>query len=174
MVSNTATCMSDPCMAVLQAVCIAEGRNRLHWKLYPAKQATNYLVGQYWQNKVSLSRDELTHWGGDKMVDILQTFSNGFSSMKIVVFLFEFHWNLFPGVRLTISSIGSGNGVILNRQLAITRTNDYPVLWCIYAALGGDELYEALSSLYDQTPPSLTVAQMITANSVRMIAGDPY
>ena len=39
---------------------------------------------------------------------------------------------------------------------------------------GEDELNEALLSLYDQTPPSLAVAHMITANSVRMIAVDPH
>ena len=31
------------------------------------------------------------------------TISNAFSWMKIIEFWFEFHWNLFPGVQLTIS-----------------------------------------------------------------------
>ena len=31
-----------------------------------------------------------------------------------------------------------------NRQQAITWVNDDPVHWCIYAALGGDELREVL------------------------------
>ena len=45
----------------------------------------------------------LTHWGQDKMVDIFQmTFSNGLSSLKIVVFWFKFHWNMFPRAQLTI------------------------------------------------------------------------
>ena len=41
-----------------------------------------------------------THWGPDKMVAILQTtFPNQFSSHKIVLFLSNFHWSLFPRVR---------------------------------------------------------------------------
>ena len=45
--------------------------------------------------------------------------------------------NLFPRVRWTKSSIGSGNGLAPNRRQAITWTNDSQVLWRIYAALGG-------------------------------------
>ena len=45
--------------------------------------------------------------------------------------------NLFPRVRLTQSSIGSGNGLAPNRRQAIAWTNDNQVLWRIYAALGG-------------------------------------
>ena len=37
-------------------------------------------------------------------------------------------------------SIGSGNGLVPNRQQAITRTNDDTVHWHIYVALGGVEL----------------------------------
>ena len=36
--------------------------------------------------------------------------------------------------------IGSVNGLAPNRRQAITWTNDDPVHWRIYAALGGDEL----------------------------------
>ena len=46
---------------------------------------------------------ELTHWGRDKMDAISQTtFSRAFSSMKIVVFWLNFHWNLFSRVQLTL------------------------------------------------------------------------
>ena len=31
------------------------------------------------------------------------TFSNAFSCMKIIVFWFKFHWNLFPIIQLTIN-----------------------------------------------------------------------
>ena len=31
------------------------------------------------------------------------TFSNAFSGMKMIKFRFKFHWNLFPGVQLTIN-----------------------------------------------------------------------
>ena len=45
----------------------------------------------------------LTHWGRDKMDAISQTtFSRAFSSMKIVVFWLNFHWNMFARVQLTI------------------------------------------------------------------------
>ena len=45
----------------------------------------------------------LTHWGRDKMDAISQTtFSYAISSMKIVVFWLNFHWNMFARVQLTI------------------------------------------------------------------------
>ena len=44
-----------------------------------------------------------THWGWDKMAAMSQTtFSNTFSLMKFILFLIEFHWNMFPGVELTL------------------------------------------------------------------------
>ena len=44
----------------------------------------------------------LPHWDRDKMAAILKTtFSNVFPCMKIAVFWFKFHWNLFPRVQLT-------------------------------------------------------------------------
>ena len=47
--------------------------------------------------------DILTHWGRDKMADISHTtFSNGFSWMKMCKFRLRFHWNVFPGVQLTM------------------------------------------------------------------------
>ena len=46
---------------------------------------------------------QLTHWGRDKMNAISQTtLSRAFSSMKIVVFWLNFHWNMFARVQLTI------------------------------------------------------------------------
>ena len=46
---------------------------------------------------------DLTHWGLDKMAaDILTTFSNAFSWMKIYVFRLTLHWSLFLRVKLTI------------------------------------------------------------------------
>ena len=44
----------------------------------------------------------LTHWGRDKMAAIFQTFSNGFSGMKMYEFRLTFHWSLFLEVQLTI------------------------------------------------------------------------
>ena len=52
----------------------------------------------------SVSTTELTHWGRDKIDAISQTtFSCAFSSMKIVAFLLNFHWNMFARVQLTIN-----------------------------------------------------------------------
>ena len=46
----------------------------------------------------------LTHWGGNKMADFSQTtFSNSFSSMKMLANWFKFNWDLFLCVHLTIS-----------------------------------------------------------------------
>ena len=57
------------------------------------------------------------YWGWDKIADILQiTFAKTFSWMKIIVFWFKIHWNLFLQVQLTMSQY-------LFRQ-AITWTND--------------------------------------------------
>ena len=44
----------------------------------------------------------LTHWGRDKMAISQTTLSNAFSLMKILVFLFKFHWSLFLSVQSTI------------------------------------------------------------------------
>ena len=55
------------------------------------------------QNHADSSPEGLTHSGRDKTAAILQmTFSNAFSWMKLIVFLFKFHWNMFPGVQLGI------------------------------------------------------------------------
>ena len=48
-------------------------------------------------------KNELTHWGRDKMADIFQTtFSNAVSWMKMYKFRLRFDWSLFPRVQLTI------------------------------------------------------------------------
>ena len=52
----------------------------------------------------SVSHNELTHWGRDKMVAIFQTiFSNPFSWMKMFELRLRFHWRLVLRVQLTIS-----------------------------------------------------------------------
>ena len=38
-----------------------------------------------------------------------------FSLTKVIEFQFEFNWNLFPGVQLSITTTGSGNGLVPNR-----------------------------------------------------------
>ena len=63
----------------------------------------------------------LTHWGRDKMNNILQTtFSNVFSSMKMFEFRLKFHWSLFPG--------GPINNIpALVRIMAWRRSGDKPL-----------------------------------------------
>ena len=58
----------------------------------------------------------------------------------MIEFPLEFHWYLYTEDQLEKASIGSGNGLALNSLQAITWNNADPVHWCIYAALGGDEL----------------------------------
>ena len=42
-------------------------------------------------------KDQLTHWGRDKMATIFQTpLSNAFSWKKMFEFRLKFHWSLFP------------------------------------------------------------------------------
>ena len=70
-------------------------------------------------------KGSLTHWGRDKMAAISQTtFSNAFSSMKMIEFRLKFQWSLFPRVQLTYSSIGSDIGLAPSRRQAIIWTND--------------------------------------------------
>ena len=48
-------------------------------------------------------RQYLTHWGRDEMDNISQTtFSNVFSSIKMLEFILKFHWSLFLRVQSTI------------------------------------------------------------------------
>ena len=61
------------------------------------------------------------------------TFWNAFSWLKMIEFRFKFHWNLFPGVQLTVRQHGF-------RQWLGAWTNDEWIHWRIYAALGGGEL----------------------------------
>ena len=58
----------------------------------------------------------------------------------MIKFWFNFHWNLFPGVQLTINQLWFRYGLAPNRQQAIIWTNGGPVPWRIYTTLGGDEL----------------------------------
>ena len=46
---------------------------------------------------------KLTHWDSNKMANILQTFCNAYSWMKMLEFWVKFHWNLFLWVQLMIS-----------------------------------------------------------------------
>ena len=56
----------------------------------------------------------------------------------------KFHWNLFPGVQLTISQHSP------NRRQDIAWTNDDPVYRRIYAVLGGDGLIHSSNNNLSQ------------------------
>ena len=64
---------------------------------------TSVVMFSWLKKSLSHCQQFLTHWGRDKMADILRTtFSNACSSMKIVVFWFKFHCNMFPWSQSTI------------------------------------------------------------------------
>ena len=48
------------------------------------------------------------------------SFSNAFSWMKMYAFRLRFHWSLFRRLQLTVSSIGSDNGLVPVKLQAIT------------------------------------------------------
>ena len=87
-----------------------------------------------------------TNCDQDKMPPFWQTaMTNAFSWMKMIELLFEFHWNVFPGVQLTISK--RCKGFVPNKRQAIIGTIADPVRWGIYAAQWGDELKERYARL---------------------------
>ena len=84
-----------------------------------------------WRNWLLLG---LTHWGQEKMVDILHTtFSKAFSWMEWKLFCI---YSNFTGICSRGSGsqyviIGSGNGLALNRWHAIVWSNDGLVYWVL-------------------------------------------
>ena len=75
------------------------------------------------------------------MVAISQTtFSDVFSSITNFVFWSNFIEVCSQGSNWQLDSVGSGNGLALNRQQTIIWTNADPIQWRFYAALGGNEL----------------------------------
>ena len=83
---------------------------------------------------------DLTHLHLEKVAAISQTiFSDAFSWMKIIVLWLKFHWSSWrPSWQYL--SIGFDNGLVPNRRQAFIWTNADLTHWCIYVALGGDEL----------------------------------
>ena len=80
---------------------------------------------------------KLTHWGRDKMDAISQTtFSRAFSSMKIVVFWLNFHWNMFPRVQLTIIQHWFRYWLGAVQATSHYLNQWWLVYWRIYASLG--------------------------------------
>ena len=97
-------------------------------------------------------KDNLTHWGRDKMAAISQTtFSNAFPWMKMLELRLNFHWSLFLRVQLTTFQLWFG---------AVQATSHFLnqwwlVYWRIYASLGLNELikYHGCWCLSSFSPP---------------------
>ena len=83
----------------------------------------------------------LTHWGLDEIDAILQTtFSNAFSWMKMYEFRLRFHWNLFPGIQLTIFQHWFRWWLGADQATSHYLNQWWLFYWCIYASLGLNEL----------------------------------
>ena len=68
--------------------------------IYIRKEPRKYINVPVW---LPIRAHYLTHWGPDKMIAISQTtFSNAFSSMKMLILRLKFHWSLLPYVKLAI------------------------------------------------------------------------
>ena len=71
---------------------------------------------------------------------------------------FGFHWNLILRVRLTVSCIGSGNGLVLNRWQTISLTNGDSVDWHTYTTpdlnIWPAKLYDACYMIIPWHQPS--------------------
>ena len=75
------------------------------------------------------------------VASILQTtFSNAFSSMKIAVFWFKFHWNLFLMIQLTKFIIGLNKCLAANRWQVIIWTKDGSIYQHIHESVSHSEL----------------------------------
>ena len=93
--------------------------------------------------KINSVHKGLTHLGRDKIATILQTtFLNAFSWIKILEF--RFHLNFIEVCSLGSNwqqvSIGSDNGLVLNRQQTIIWTKSESVQWHIYGSPSLNEL----------------------------------
>ena len=66
---------------------------------------------------------------------------------KMMEFRLKFHRNMFSRVQ-TLTSIDSGNGLTPKRRQAITWSDDDPVHWRIYAALGRDAPIKQTNELF--------------------------
>ena len=84
---------------------------------------------------------QLTSWGQDKMAVICkQHFQIHFLYWNLMDFYSNFIEICSQGPNKQWDSIGSDNGLALNRWQAIIWTNDGLIWWPIYALFGLDEL----------------------------------
>ena len=113
----------------------------------------------------------LTYWGWDTMPTTLQdSFSNQFSYIKTVEFLFTFHINLFSRAQLTISHYWLRQWLGADEHQAIISTNDCLVYCWIYESLSFDEFnmiktspsFHWLDKLYCLRTLKIIVAKALT------------
>ena len=94
-----------------------------HWQLYFFPWQPCSVIWCYvnetndWHFYEGSNRLILTHWGWDKMANIWQTtISNAFSWKKTSEFKKKWnHWNVFFGVKLTISDIRTSPALVLTQ-----------------------------------------------------------
>ena len=97
---------------------------------------------------VFIGGDSLAHWGWDKMSAISQTtFSNASSWMKMLDFLLQFHWPLFPRVKSTIFQHGFRQWLCTSQGTSHYLNQWWLVYWGIYVSLGLNELTDAEETL---------------------------
>ena len=107
---------------------------------------------------------KLTHWGRDKMDAISQTaFSRPFSSMKIVVFWLNFHWNMFARIQWTIIQHWFRLWLGADQATSHYRNQWWLIYRRIYASLGLNEL------TYLRQNQMAAILQIMFSNSFSLI-----
>ena len=117
------------------------------------RQAISHYLSQRWPRSLSeygITRPQvLTNWGREKTAVILpMKFSNSFSLKRFSYFYFNFSDVCFLGSSWQYVSIGSGNGLVLNRQQSITWSNIDSDLWHCVASVGHNELRHRVDSRF--------------------------
>ena len=92
-------------------------------------------------NCVNSARQALTHKGGCEIDAILQTiFWNALSWIKMLWFLYTFHWNIFPRVQLTIFQHWLRWWLGADQAASHYLNQWWLFYWRMYASLGINEL----------------------------------
>ena len=98
----------------------------------------HYCRGGWMKNRLAL-----THWGRDKMDVISQTtFSSAFCRTKMFELRWNFHWNLFLWVQLTIFQHWFRQWLGADQATSHYLNQWWLDYWRIYASFGLNELNE--------------------------------